>query len=405
MYTDNQKTIERIQDYLKRLGTDEDFETVRADFVKEFKEVDAADIMQAEQQLLQDGTPLEEVQRLCDVHAALFHGKTKEEQIANAEKESIEAIKQRRQNSVEAYTQMEGHPIRTFVVENQALEKLLSQCKEAIANGRMDDTLFERLREISVHYAKKGDLLYPHLKVQYKISGPSAVMWTVDDEIRDALAALARDSVRDAAWMNRLQEVMVRIEEMIYKEHNILFPNCTLNFTEEEWMQIYRDSKDYPECFGVENGIWEQAEQYFNKMYQPQKVATEDEIVMKGGHMTVEQLEAMLNTIPLELTFVDVDNINRYFNEGPKVFKRPGMAIDREVFSCHPPKIEQMVRKIIEDFRNGTRDQVPVWMNKNGRTMLVIYMAVRDRNHHYIGTVEVVQDMEFAKEHFMGSNR
>lgn len=405
MYTDNQKTIERIQDYLKRLGTDEDFETVRADFVKEFKEVDAADIMQAEQQLLQDGTPLEEVQRLCDVHAALFHGKTKEEQIANAEKESIEAIKQRRQNSVEAYTQMEGHPIRTFVVENQALEKLLSQCKEAIANGRMDDTLFERLREISVHYAKKGDLLYPHLKVQYKISGPSAVMWTVDDEIRDALAALARDSVRDAAWMNRLQEVMVRIEEMIYKEHNILFPNCTLNFTEEEWMQIYQDSKDYPECFGVENGIWEQAEQYFNKMHQPQKGATEDEIVMKGGHMTVEQLEAMLNTIPLELTFVDVDNINRYFNEGPKVFKRPGMAIDREVFSCHPPKIEQMVRKIIEDFRNGTRDQVPVWMNKNGRTMLVIYMAVRDRNHHYIGTVEVVQDMEFAKEHFMGSNR
>lgn len=405
MYTDNQKTIERIQDYLKRLGTDEDFEKVRADFVKEFKEVDAADIMQAEQKLLQDGTPLEEVQRLCDVHAALFHGKTKEEQIANAEKESIEAIKQRRQNSVEAYTQIKGHPIRTFVLENQALEKLLSQCKETIANGRMDDTLFDRLREISVHYARKGDLLYPHLKVQYKISGPSAVMWTVDDEIRDALAALAKDSVRDAAWMNRLQEVLVRIEEMIYKEHNILFPNCTLNFTEEEWMQIYRDSKDYPECFGVENGIWEQAEQYFNKMHQPQKGATEDEIVMKGGHMTVEQLEAMLNTIPLELTFVDVDNINRYFNEGPKVFKRPGMAIDREVFSCHPPKIEQMVRKIIEDFRNGTKNQVPVWMNKNGRTMLVTYMAVRDRNHHYIGTVEVVQDMEFAKEHFEGRSR
>ena len=405
MHTDNQKTIERIQDYLKRLGTNEDFENVRADFVKEFKEVDAADIMQAEQQLLQNGTPLEEVQRLCDVHAALFHGKTKEEQIANAEKESIEAIKQRRQNSVEAYTKIEGHPIRTFVLENEALEKLLLQGKEAIANGRMDDALFDRLREISVHYAKKGDLLYPHLKVRYKISGPSAVMWTVDDEIRDALAALARDSVRDAAWLNRLQEVLVRIEEMIYKEHNILFPNCTLNFTEEEWMQIYRDSKDYPECFGVENAIWQQAEQYFDHMQQSKKGTIEDEIVMAGGHMTVEQLEAMLNTIPLELTFVDVDNINRYFNEGPKVFKRPGMAIDREVFSCHPPKIEQMVRKIIEDFRNGTRDQVLVWMNKNGRTMLVTYMAVRDRNHEYIGTVEVVQDMEFAREHFMGSNR
>ena len=108
----------------------------------------------------------------------------------------------------------------------------------------------------------------------------------------------------------------------------------------------------------------------------------------------------MLNTIPLEISFVDTDNINRFFNEGPKVFKRPGMAIGREVFSCHPPKIEQRVRRIIEEFRNGTLDQVPVWMNKNGRTMLVTYMAVRDRDNNYLGTLELVQDMEFAKEHF-----
>ena len=62
-----------------------------------------------------------------------------------------------------------------------------------------------------------------------------------------------------------------------------------------------------------------------------------DEIVMPGGHVTLEQLTALLNTIPVEITFVDENNINRYFNEGPKLFKRPSMAIDREVFSCHPP--------------------------------------------------------------------
>ena len=122
---------------------------------------------------------------------------------------------------------------------------------------------------------------------------------------------------------------------------------------------------------------------------------------MPGGHMTVEQLTALLNTIPMEITFVDAKNINRYFNEGHKVFKRPGMAIDREVFSCHPPKIEPMVRQIIEDFRSGRRDSVPVWMEKNGRVMLVNYMAVRDRDGNYVGTAEFVQDMEFAKEHFV----
>ena len=115
--------------------------------------------------------------------------------------------------------------------------------------------------------------------------------------------------------------------------------------------------------------------------------------------MTVPQLTALLNTIPMEITFVDADNINRFFNEGEKVFKRPGMAIDREVFSCHPPKIEPMVRGIINDFRNNRRDCVPVWMEKGGRTMLVQYMAVRDRNGEYLGTVELVQDMEFVQFH------
>ena len=191
--------------------------------------------------------------------------------------------------------------------------------------------------------------------------------------------------------------VLTRAGEMIYKEENILFPNCALNFTDGEWYDIYRDSKDYAECFGVKNEIWEAAENV-EKVNKDQ--AVDGEIVMAGGHLTIKQLTAMLNTIPLEISFVDADNINRFFNEGSKVFKRPGMAIDREVFTCHPPKIEKQVRRIIEEFRNGTLDRVPVWMDKNGRTMLVTYMAVRDKNNQYLGTMELVQDMEFAKEYF-----
>ena len=103
---------------------------------------------------------------------------------------------------------------------------------------------------------------------------------------------------------------------------------------------------------------------------------------------------------PVSYGFIDDNNINRFFNEGAKVFKRPGMAIDREVFSCHPPKIESMVRSIIESFKNHTRDSVPVWMEKQGKPFLVTYYAVRDKKDNYLGTVEVVQDMQFAKEHF-----
>ncbi len=411
---------DQIKSYLQRLNKGETLESVQADFVRECKDVDPAEIMQAEQELLREGTSIGELQRLCDVHSALFHGSTTEEKIANAEKavaHSLDAqklhaenMKDKRLSAAAALIQISGHPLQTFTLENAALEKLTARAEQALENGVIDDALLNELRQIAIHYAKKGDLLYPHLNVQYGISGPSAVMWTVDDEIRDELNALAKQKEQKDtdAWKQRLKAVLTRMEEMIYKESNILFPNCALNFSEKEWYHIYRDAKDYAECFGIRGDIWEAAETHLadnaaatSSMSAEHAFAGgETRIHLPGGSLTLSQLTAMLNTIPLEISFVDIDNINRYFNEGPKVFKRPGMALGREVFTCHPPKIEQKVRRIIDEFRAGTLDQVPVWMDKGGRTFLVTYYAVRDKNEQYLGTLELVQDMEFAKEHF-----
>lgn len=290
-----------------------------------------------------------------------------------------------------ALAEVPGHPLYTFKRENDTFSALLTQFNET----RTDD-LLERIREVSIHYAKKGDLLYPHLKVKYGIAGPSDMMWTTDDEIRDELADLSKETNRDTNWNSRIDSVLKRAAGMIYQEQNILFPICAVNFTEDEWFGIYYDSKDYATCFGVDNEVWKAAEENIRE----RAVSLSNEIVIPGGHMTLEQLTALLNTIPMEISFIDAENINRFFNEGPKVFKRPGMAIDREVFSCHPPKIEPMVRSIIDDFRVGKRDKVAVWMDKGHRTMLVTYLALRDHNEDYLGTVELVQDMEFAKEHF-----
>lgn len=402
---------ELIKSYLRRLGDGESLETVQADFVREFGEVEASEIMKAEQELMKEGTPLEEVQKLCDVHSALFHGTTREEKIMNAEKavnesmakstvESHTAIHESAAKNTENASKLEGikgHPLYTFTKENEKLAELISVIRPVIEKKEDVTDLLSKLRELSIHYAKKGDLLYPHLSVKYGVTGPSQVMWTVDDEIRDEMGALEKETDRGEWWFTRLANVITRAKEMIYKEQNILFPICAANFTDDEWVGVYHDSKDYADCLGVEKEIWEEAE-----AAAPKKTVFEDtgEIVMPGGHMSIEQLTALLNTIPLEISFIDADNINRFFNEGPKVFKRPGMALDREVFSCHPPKIEPMVRSIIDDFRNNRRDSVPVWMDKNGRTFLVTYMAVRDNGKNYLGTVEIVQDMEFAKEHY-----
>ena len=392
--------VEQLKGFLKRLGTGEELGAVREDFVSQFAHVEASEIMKAEQGLMREGTPLAEVQQLCDLHSALFHGSTIHEQM-DAEHAKVEAVLEAQEKSQSVVTLVEtvGHPLNRLTEENKALDALIESTKVKVANktATIDDV--NEVRQVSVHYAKKGDLLYPHLKVAYDISGPSMVMWTVDGDIRDGFGRLARAKSIDDAWYEEFDGLLTRAQEMIYKEQNILFPICAENFSTEEWYQIYKDTEQYEEIFGVERVAWAEAESALAAKAAPTS-GDSNTIALIGGSLTLEQLDAMLNTMPMEITFVDHVDINRYFNDGEKVFKRPTTAIGRDVFSCHPPKVEPIVRGIIESFRNGERDNVAVWLEKVGRPFYVNYMAVRDQNNNYLGTLELVQDMQFAKEHF-----
>lgn len=392
--------VEQLKSFLKRLGTGEELGTVREDFVSQFAHVEASEIMKAEQGLMREGTPLAEVQQLCDLHSALFHGSTIHEQM-DAEHAKVEAVLEAQEKSQSVVTLVEtvGHPLNRLTEENKALDALIEVTKVKVASktATVDDV--NEVRQVSIHYAKKGDLLYPHLKVAYDISGPSLVMWTVDGDIRDGFGRLARAESIDDAWYEEFDGLLTRAQEMIYKEQNILFPICAENFSTEEWYQIYKDTEQYEEIFGVERVAWAEAESALAAKAAPTS-GDSNTIALIGGSLTLEQLDAMLNTMPMEITFVDHVDINRYFNDGEKVFKRPTTAIGRDVFSCHPPKVEPIVRGIIESFRNGERDNVAVWLEKVGRPFYVNYMAVRDQNNNYLGTLELVQDMQFAKEHF-----
>ena len=395
--------VEQLKGFLKRLGTGEDLGAVREDFASQFAHVEASEIMKAEQGLMREGTPLAEVQQLCDLHSALFHGSTIHEQM-ESEHAKVEAVleAQEKSKSVVSLVETVGHPLNRLTEENKALDALIEATKVKVADktATVDDV--NEVRQVSIHYAKKGDLLYPHLKVAYDISGPSMVMWTVDDDIRDGFGRLARAKSIDDAWYEEFDGLLTRAQEMIYKEQNILFPICAENFSTEEWYQIYKDTEQYEEIFGVERVAWAEAEAALAT--QTTNASGDDNtIALIGGSLTVDQLNAMLNTMPMEVTFVDHEDINRYFNDGEKVFKRPTTAIGRDVYSCHPPKIEPIVRGIIDSFRKGERDNVAVWLEKVGRPFYVNYMAVRDQNNNYLGTLELVQDMQFAKDHFKRS--
>ncbi|MFR2017412.1 MAG: PAS domain-containing protein [Eubacterium sp.] len=288
-----------------------------------------------------------------------------------------------------------GHPLYTLSKENEALKSLIEKAHKALDNGWELDEVFNDIRDVSIHYAVKGDLFYPLLKVKYEISGPSDVMWTTDDEIRDDINALAKDVERGEEWKEN-SKCFRQAHPNDKAGGKGAVPVSAVNFTDEEWHGIYRDRFSYDSAFGIKEETWDEV-----KDLPKSAVGFTDKINMPTGSLSLEQLEALMDTIPMEITFVDVDDTNAYYNDnGEKFFKRPQMSLGRKVYSCHPPKVETMVRAIIADFKSGKRNEVQVWSEKKSMPMCIIYREVRDKNGNYLGTAEFVQNMTFAKNYF-----
>ena len=308
-----------------------------------------------------------------------------------------------------------GHPVQVFTRENEAISAQIERARSALVTSAAPDAL-RALSALGIHYAKKGDLIYPILKLNHDFSGPSEVMWGVDDEIRAEIRSLLSASAQDDAWRTRAEAVLTRAEEMVYKETNILLPLCAQCFTSDEWLQMYADMKGYDTCLIDDAGTWEEGEAYARQRAADAEanrgVATAGdagtiaggEVRLPSGRLTADQLDALLNALPLELTFVDADDVNRYWNDNgeKRLFKRPSAALGREVRHCHPPMVEQMMSQVIASLKSGEQDSVDVWMEKGGEPVLVRYLAIRDRNGAYQGTMEAVQRMGFAQKHFTG---
>lgn len=428
----NHKMTEReelLKDYVRRLTNGDDLEDVRADFKENFSDVSAIEIARAEQSLLNDGTPLSDVQRLCDVHSALFHGATTAERIQAAEDEvarSLQAEKKEAEEKkmqdvvknfgediaekIDAFEKIPGHPLNILNLENAELKRLLDnidvivesiKSADKINDDRMDENsidIMERLKpellqllSLKSHYEKKDELIYPLLSDKYNFSGPSNVMWGVEIEIMNSLKELL-DFKNNDSDMEKLNKTIKRIREMIYKEDRILFPLCGRNFTEEEWIAISSDIPEFGYFKLTKVPVWEKVIAVENEKKESY-VTTEGNLHLPGGDMTLIQLRAVLNTLPMEITVIDDQDMNSFFNEGEKFFKRPKMAIGRKVYSCHPKHVEPLVRMLIHDFKTGKKDSMSIWGEKGGQPVLINYYALRDPEGKYLGTMEAVQLM------------
>jgi PAS domain S-box-containing protein len=112
-----------------------------------------------------------------------------------------------------------------------------------------------------------------------------------------------------------------------------------------------------------------------------------------------EVIEAMLDSMPIEISFVDENDEVRYFNKnGDRIFPRPRSIVGKRVQQCHPQKSVHKVLQILEAFKKGEKDVAEFWINLRGRQIYIRYFPVRDKDKKYLGTLEVSQDITDIKK-------
>ncbi|NLZ82232.1 MAG: DUF438 domain-containing protein [Clostridiales bacterium] len=395
-YINNREHRQKIlKELILELHDGKTVDEVKERFGKLIEGVSAMEISAMETALINDGMPVSEVQRLCDVHASVFDG-------------SIQEIHQADDPGA-----ILGHPINTFKLENRAIERFIKKKLNPIIaelknnNSDVIDELKSNLTEfyeIDKHYSRKENLVFPYLE-KYGITAPPKVMWGVDDEIRndikECIALVSNKKIDNAELASKLEAAIIRVEEMISKEENILLPMVQETLVEDEWLKIARESEEIGYCLSKPIREWVPV----HLKAEDNPVKASDEPVSNGlinletGSFDLEELEAMLNAMPVDITFVDKNGKVKYFSQGTeRIFPRTKAVIGREVNNCHPPASVHVVEQIVEDLKSGKKDHEDFWIKMKDRFVYIRYFAVRNKDGEYMGVLEFTQNISEIRE-------
>jgi len=398
---DSRKRKDLLKHMIKQLHSGEAPEAVQPRLISLLGKVPYDEVVEVEQELISEGMATEEILKLCDIHTQALQGAL---------------------DSGEEVVLPEGHPARVLREENQALgweleglEKIFVQLSEMSesenASDLMDDIRghFNALMDVEKHYLRKENLLFPYLE-KHGITGPPTVMWGKHDETREMLDA-AIESLKAAGKATAgearsvfdlvLRPAMEAVSGMIDKEEQILLPMSLDALTEEEWYGVAEGSDEYGYCLTAPDKAW-----------RPEGVAISSEETGEGGRIklptgsfTSSQLEAILNSIPFDVTFVDAEDTVRYFSHGrERIFARSKAILGRKVQYCHPPSSVSTVQEILDDFRSGRQDHAQFWIEMGGKFICIEYFAMRAADGEFLGTIEVSQDLT-AKRALEGQQR
>ncbi|MCX7677588.1 MAG: DUF438 domain-containing protein [Spirochaetes bacterium] len=385
-FADMTEKKEMLKKMIKMLHDGADVAEVKSLFKREFGNVMPHQITMIEEELIKEGMPAEEVHRLCQLHIELF-------------KESIDAGR---------VSVPQEHPLHILYSEHEKLLDFAQQLAEIFATltNKFDSALFEKIenliefvKESSVHYAREENVLFPILE-KYGVTQPPKIMWMEHDAIRaiekelyTAANALKKNVTSEFLQALRSQSIKLSdtLADHFYKENNILFPTSHKLFSDDDWKLVKQEFDEIgymsysPVTEKMKSGAHTRV--------------TAGVIEFETGKLNIEQLEAMLNTLPVDFTFIDKDDVVCYFNNAPeRIFVRSKAVIGRTVQNCHPQKSIDVVNRLLEEMKSGKRNKAEFWIELSGKLVYITYYAVRNRQGEYLGCLEVTQDITNIKK-------
>ncbi len=370
------KTSEEIQELktqrreqLKELVIDmhkgAELEGLKQRFKEILVDVSSSEIGEMEQSLIDEGIlKADQITELCDIHVELFKDMLDE-------KESPETVS--------------GHPIHTYMEENKIARDLIQKIRSAADENKLE--LLKELAKLEIHYTRIENQLFPILE-NLDISGPPQVMWAVHDEIR---AGFKEDKLEN------IEELIEKVDEMIYKEEHILFPMALEKFKESDWARVKRGEEEIGYVWVRPGDKWKLVTP--SDVHAPEiKLESSNLLDLDTGKLSLKQINLMLKHLPIDISFVDVnDEVKYYSASDDRLFPRSPAVIGRKVQKCHPPKSMHIVEDIVAKFKSGEKSVAEFWIQLGDKFINIRYFAIRDDQDKYIGTLEVSQDITHIK--------